>query len=309
MSDTPKKLVKGERLKGIDTASHNAFYDTWKRVNESQRVAGGTGQSSGTATLAMEVFNASGADIDAAFPVLKITAPTYTTDDRPEVVNDGVSLEGDTPDAGTGINDICIVQGPIIDGESRSAVVVGMSWVKVEFTDESHIAAIPLDGDDTKLTSASSGIKIVWHEEIPDAEYLPADLWCLVFLGGSDSNNKTTFAVTVDPLPAGSETGTGTSYVRTLGTAGDVYVLVRDGGTLKVPEDAEPIEAVSGYKDRDIPANMLVKLDYAGSPPVATLVEVMDYLRLAEGYDAEETQVFYHDEDVLHAGGESCEEE
>lgn len=184
MSD-PKPVKVGEILKGIRAADHNAFYETWRKVNQfpSKRTPKQKPQAGGQ--LIVTVYNANAThSIDADFPILKITAPVVTPDERIHALHEEIWFEGDTPDAETQSDGIVIVQGPINDNGIGRGVLLGPSFVEIEWTDETHEFAAVKSGDNTQLKSASSGIQILWHEEIPAAEDLPATLWAIVLLGG-----------------------------------------------------------------------------------------------------------------------------
>lgn len=184
------RLTPGTTIRSLPAGTWNAFCDNVQRTFKQPTPGNNPGQSAGSNTLTCLVFNDTGDDIAADFPVLELKEPVYNTDDNEDIVWGSKAFNGTTPDGNTQINDIAIIQGPIAEDESRSAVIAGPTWVKVQFTDEGHSAAVPKSGDNTQLTSADSGIKIVWHEELPDAEYLPASVWALVILGGSPPTTK-----------------------------------------------------------------------------------------------------------------------
>lgn len=187
-----RHLKRGEILPGYPQDAHNAFYDTYKLVNEQPGRSNGTGASASVQTVAAMVINTTGADIAADFPILDLDKPTFTTEDKADVIYRTPFFDGKTPDDDTQLDGFVIVQGPIRDDDSpRSAVLLGPSWCDVEFTNEDHTHARTKSGDDTQLKSASSGVLILWHEEIPDPSYLPMTLRCLVHMGGSGAT--TTF--------------------------------------------------------------------------------------------------------------------
>ncbi len=120
--------------------------------------------------LTVTVFYQGEASIDTEFPVLKIGEPMFTTDDRDNVLYEPIAFKGDTPDAGTTVGEIAIIQGPIFGSDDADVlsrgqgIIMGPTWCTVEVTDEAHTHAAPTDGENTKLTSGSSGAKIYWKE-------------------------------------------------------------------------------------------------------------------------------------------------
>lgn len=71
-------------------------------------------------------------------------------------------------------------------GAIGPAVLMGLAWVKVNWTDESH-THVKVEEGETKLQSSTSGIKPIYYGEIP--EELPADVWALINLGGGGGSS------------------------------------------------------------------------------------------------------------------------
>jgi hypothetical protein len=161
-----RNIQPGEVLEGYPTDAHNAFFQTSQRMAAMGRPALPPGMSSGSSVVPIEVFNKSGADIDARFPILRLTKPLLTPDDNEGIVDDDGDLwEGDTPDAETQIADIAVMQAPIANDEPGWGVLLGPTWCDVDITDEAHTHAAPIDGDDTKLASGTVGARIRWKPE------------------------------------------------------------------------------------------------------------------------------------------------
>ena len=192
---SPKYVRPGEVLDGLRATDHNAFVDTWKRVNQQPAIPGRQLQAGVPAgRLVCTIFNATEAGIECDFPILKLDTPAFTPDDRPGLEFSPIAFRGVTPTAAD--DQICVVQGPLGTPPAGmgQGVLNGPTYVDIEWTDEAHeFAAIKLN-DNTKLKSAATGIPILWHEEIPDPEYLPATLRALVLLGSGGGSNPIRFA-------------------------------------------------------------------------------------------------------------------
>jgi hypothetical protein len=177
---SPPYIQPGQNLSGIPAASWNAFVDATRRVAQLNQITSGTGASDGAQRLTCLVKNTTGSLIDEPFPVLEMVKPIYTTDDTEDVIRRGITLDGYTPGVGVGINQVCIVQGPIPDDGIREAVVIGPTWVRLNVIDEEHTHAIPKDNDHTQLSSSdgsTGGVPIVWKEVGTGTK------WAFVILG------------------------------------------------------------------------------------------------------------------------------
>lgn len=195
-----KELRKGQRLEGLPADDWNEFCRTAKQFAELRRLGNGTGQVASLSALTPIVFNKTGADITARFPVLKLSAPMLTTAAGDHVVDDAIQFEGETPDANTMIGDVAILQGPVRNDEEIAAVLIGHTWCDVSVTDSSHEYAGPTSGDDTKLTSGASGAKILWKPSGTGVKR------CLVYMGVASSSSSIRYArVTTEITPATDE--------------------------------------------------------------------------------------------------------
>lgn len=130
----------------------------------------------GHARLVLDVVNNSGAAIDAPYPILRLTTPAISLSDNANIVFNDPQFMGDTPDASTA-GSFVVVQGPIGAGVARPAVLVGLTWCKVNVTNAAHAYATAINGDNTKVQSATAGVPIVWKESST------GEKWALLLLG------------------------------------------------------------------------------------------------------------------------------
>lgn len=194
MSD-PKRVTVGEVLRGIRAADHNAFYDTWRKVNQFPPKHSPKPKAQIPGQLLVTVSTEEATPIDSDFPVLALTGLVLSPETRDTALHDKIAFVGATPTADTTPDEIAIMQGPMFTSISRG-VISGYTYVMVNWTDEAHTHCRIKAGDNTQLESAASGIKILEHQEIPDPEYLPMQLWAVIKLGGgSGINNNTIFAI------------------------------------------------------------------------------------------------------------------
>lgn len=209
---------KGDRTTGIPVDDWNEFCRTSKRVDQLVKNPVIPGQQSADAALTILVINKTDAAIDADFPILKIS-PLFTTEDRDTAFYDGIVFKGETPDTDTAIEDIAILQRPTTDGGACAGVITGYTWCDVEVTDESHTHAAPSDGENTKLTSGSSGAAIAWKESGTGTKK------AIVRMGGGGSGGSTNLfrvKITVDVSPRSDWTlaGAGTGKAVTVNDDG-----------------------------------------------------------------------------------------
>lgn len=212
MSD-PKRVTVGEVLRGIRAADHNAFYDTWRKVNQFPPKHSPKPKAQIPGQLLVTVSTEEATPIDSDFPVLALTGLVLSPETRDTALHDKIAFVGATPTADTTPDEIAIMQGPMFTSISRG-VISGYTYVMVNWTDEAHTHCRIKAGDNTQLESAASGITILEHETIPDPEYLPATLWAVIKLGGRDHDRlvrgvitATTFAsntptITITPIEA-----------------------------------------------------------------------------------------------------------
>jgi len=190
MANHIRKLSAGDELAGYPSDAHNYFLGAAKKVYREGR-RNGSGQSASVRVVTCIVWNDTAAAIDVDFPVLKLDAPVFTPADNDQQIYRQPEFKGKTPDADTRPGNFAIVQGPLSDDAGltgRAAVLVGPTYVDVEFTDADHTHAAVKVSDNTQLESASEGIEILWHDTIPGS--LPATVRCLVNLTGSAGAEK-----------------------------------------------------------------------------------------------------------------------
>lgn len=274
---------KGDKVTGIPTDDWNEFCRTAKTVSQFIKNPFQPGQSSVADTLTIQVFNETGAQIEARFPILKITAPAFTFEDRESVIDEGISFNGDTPDSDTTIADIVIVQGPIQDGVSGPGIKAGYSWCEVDVTDEAHTHAAPSDGDNEKLASGSSGASILWKESGTGTKK------AVVLLGGgggSDAGKLFKMIVVVDILEASGDTDEITPGV------GTAIAVTTDGTTKAItpvegaePQDVYNYDPLDGYDTRTLIWAMQVE-PAGGEPFLEAVVKICGPLTAGAGWAA-----------------------
>jgi hypothetical protein len=235
-----KERRKGDKLAGIPTDEWNEFVWAAKQVREWQKIGNTPGQSDGEAVLEADVFNTTGEDIEADRPILKISRPVYTPEDRESVIEEGIDFDGTTPDEDTRIDQIAILQGPVRDESPRSAVIMGHTYCDVLFTDLDHTHAKIIPDDNTQLESGTTGLPIVWHEDI-EPDYLPATIRACVRLGGGGSSSSDLIAhaylTTEDIAAAPATTDGGVITVEGQKGMGHTWEQEIDGETITRTEN------------------------------------------------------------------------
>lgn len=185
--DEVRPVYRGEKLAGYPSAAHNFFLETARKVQGWPVPPPGTGQSSGGPVLTLELFNTTGSDWTASFPIVKIKGPLFNVDDNDQIVYDAILMEGEAPGSETQIDEIAVVQGPVGDDRSGSAVIVGPTWCQASFATGSETHVAPLSGDVTKLQGAESGARVLWKESGAGTK------WALIMLrGGGGGGGGTT---------------------------------------------------------------------------------------------------------------------
>ncbi len=173
-----ERLTPGQPLRAVPSATWNQFTDTSKAIAQSAPKPNTQG-SRGAQALKVLVHNGTGSDMTADFPIVKLGGPVHSPAARAGVVYEGLQLEATAPDADTKAASIAIVQSPIADGQFRPAVTRGPSYCDLLWTDAAHTCAAPA-ATNTHLTSSAVGIRVLWHDTLPDS--LPAVVKALVWL-------------------------------------------------------------------------------------------------------------------------------
>lgn len=161
----PRKIIQGQSLAGIPASGWNAFVDTHHIVSQMRdRTNGPANSSTAPEQVAMLVINDAGEDLTSRFPIVRLKAPAVEPEDTTDeagVALRGVQFKADKPDTASE-TDFVVVQGPVKEDESASAVIQGATWCLVNVTDAGHGYAKAVDGDADKLVSATAGVKILW---------------------------------------------------------------------------------------------------------------------------------------------------
>lgn len=170
MTDPLRKPVSGEDF--IPSARQfGAFIDAAQR---SQFQARDPRQLIGEKDFGVVlVQNDTGSDLTADRPIVKLGDPLIVPDDRDTVVFERPIFSGETPAAG---DPWAILMGPLVDGAIGRAVVSGVTWAKVDFSDSSHMAC-DADGVDVLDSAAGGTGEILWRAGTSGEQ------WALVKMG------------------------------------------------------------------------------------------------------------------------------
>lgn len=92
-------------------------------------------------------------------------------------------FDAGTPAAAT--DEVCITIESAVVGDSARAVATGVAVCRLLVNDESHVRAVPIPGDKTRLgTAAAGGYAILWK---PDEDNDDGERWALVLLSGGNA--------------------------------------------------------------------------------------------------------------------------
>ncbi len=166
-------------------------------------------------------------------PAVSFVERITVGDDEDQIIN-GLVLKGITPAVPEHSSQFAValdyIRGTDDSGDGEPGAVgdaafQGLVPVLVNWTDDAHGKVIVTEGE-TLLQSSASGITPVWHEEIPDPEYLPMELWALVLLGASTgtSSGPGIFGKAPDGISArvGTIAGTGTLNIWDIDDSGNL---------------------------------------------------------------------------------------
>jgi hypothetical protein len=135
-------------------------------------------------SVTVDLINRSGSDIARPGGVLKLNSAAFAFADRPKQVFDTPVLEGVTPTNDD--DDFVILKKPLKNGQPGEGVRFGFAVCRLNYTDEAkqHTNARPESGNVNYLTSAGSGVPIVWRElEDENGEDTTGEQWAIVRLG------------------------------------------------------------------------------------------------------------------------------
>ncbi len=132
--------------------------------------------------------------------IMGFSAPVFTTeaapDGDPQQVYSAPMVKGITPAVPEHSSQFVValdyIRGTsdVTAGAVGPACLMGLAWVKVNFTLHAHDHVIVAEGE-TQLQSSTSGITPVWIGTIPDDGDLPADVWALILIGGGTGGGGT----------------------------------------------------------------------------------------------------------------------
>jgi hypothetical protein len=209
-------------------------------------------QASNSAILDVLVKNATGADLTAAFPIVRLTTPVNSGLDADVMARRSIVFNGDKPDADTG-SDFAILQSPVLTGKIGSAAIRGYSFCQINVTDADHTFATSSDTDATKLVSGSAGVPIIWKETGTGTKY------GIVNLGGGGSGSASgALAIVKGTVGASSAIDvTGTlSESNAVVTVGTLTASATDTtfttGALLVNQDGKPIFVDGALRALDV---------------------------------------------------------
>lgn len=186
----PRPVEIGEPFLEFPAQSFNALVagELARKAQEAQAHA----QSRGTAgRVPVNCHNSTSTTIEPGW-ILGFDEPSFTVADDPQAPFNAPSVKGITPTAEHSNRfvvalDYILGSGDETGGTVGPAVLQGLAWAKVNWTDDAH-TKVAVEAGETMLQSASAGITPIWHEDIPDPEYLPAELWALILIGGGTSS-------------------------------------------------------------------------------------------------------------------------
>lgn len=178
----------------------NAMLEAGARVRHAGRLREPRDFRHARGCVEVDVLNASGGDLDVAYPVLARDGLAGDPADLVDTIHQRPILRGITPTDQTPASELLILSDPARDGEVAKAVLVGVASVVVDYTDESkaHQYARPINGDATKLTSGATGLLILEREKQSETGAATTGVqWARVLVGGAaaQANNLTHFAI------------------------------------------------------------------------------------------------------------------
>lgn len=202
----PKKLTIGAPFREFPGDGYNALVDDYLR-RKSEKPNAPPQASGSQPSIAVQCHNSTSTTIEPG-EILGFSQPIFLLTEDANQVYSAPAVKGITPAAPQHSNQFVVATdyirgtGDVTGGAVGPAVLMGLAWCKVNWTDDTHTKVKVAEGE-TMLQSGTSGMTPVWHEDIPDPEYLPATLWALVMLGGGASAELTaSFMIVTTEIPA-----------------------------------------------------------------------------------------------------------
>lgn len=204
----PGKVRIGSPFTGFPAASFNALVDGHdaQKAQKTQQTNPRFGPFTQNPRLVVRVLNSVSSDIGPG-EILGFSEPLVTLSSDADQVYGIPAVKGITPAVPEHSNQFVValdgIQGTTSTGTTGAigpAVLMGLAWCKVNWTDNAHDKVAVVEGE-TKLQSSASGITPIYHGTIPGE--LPADVWALVLLGGGGgSGGGLTYFVLTEAIGA-----------------------------------------------------------------------------------------------------------
>lgn len=210
----PSKVRIGSPFTGFPAASFNALVDGHdaQKAHKTQQTNPRFGPFTQNPRLVVRVLNSLSSDIGPG-EILGFSEPLVTLSSDANQVYGIPAVKGITPAVPEHSNQFVValdgIQGTTSTGTTGAigpAVLMGLAWCKVNWTDDAHDKVVVVEGE-TQLQSGTSGITPVYHDTIPGE--LPADVWALVLLGGGGgtvTESPTRYGRVVVAIPAATNT-------------------------------------------------------------------------------------------------------
>lgn len=194
--------------------SFNVLVDDYHARHGETRTARGA-KASAPSHLAVSVKNTTGAT-RSRFEIVKLGDSLRDPTSDAKIVNRGITLKAELPDDDA---PFAVLAGPAAVGKHTTAVVVGLTWVQVNVTDEAHTKAASVENDAVKLLSGTDGVPIIWKPAGTGVK------WCVIRLG-------------VDPV-AGIVLGTTTAAWTGTGGSIDVTAIWQGADDVSVSDEID----------------------------------------------------------------------
>lgn len=195
-------VQRGDPLR-IPAGDWNKIVDATRAFFEQQATGMGSGNApanpGGKQAGVVLVKNSSGAD-QARFAVMGIDAPIIAPSDHEEEFRRQVALSCVAPTEADHRGKFVVLLEPLAVGAIGRATVAGVSIVRLEVANDTDTRADVIDGDSTKLTTATSGAaQILWREDV-DTSSGPATGWAIIRFGTAGGMGPMTIKITGSSL-------------------------------------------------------------------------------------------------------------